>query len=151
MVPDRGGTLTWYQVTKVPLFSDKGAVIGVAGLMRDVHSAGAVLGPYKEITPVLHYIMQNYQYQFGVEDLAEIVNMSVRQLERRFKTLFHATPVVYTNRYRVQKACLALRNGDQSVTSIALEVGFYDSSHFVRQFRRFMGMTPTEYREHFFD
>jgi AraC-like DNA-binding protein len=72
-------------------------------------------------------------------------------LERRFKTLFHATPVVYTNRYRIQKACLALRNSDQSVTSIALEVGFYDSSHFVRQFRRFMDITPTEYREHFFE
>ena len=151
LVPDRVGTLTWYLVTKVPLFSGKGDVIGVAGLMRDVHSAGTVLGPYKEITPVLHHIMQNYRGQVVVEDLAEIASMSMRQLERRFKTLFHVTPVVYINRYRVQRACLALRNSEESVTDIALEVGFYDSSHFVRQFRRFMGMTPTEYREHFFD
>ena len=151
LVPDRSGTLTWYLVTKVALLSQKGAVIGVAGLMRDVHSAGAVLGPYKEITPVLHYIMQNYRSQVAVEDLAEIAGMSVRQLERRFKTLFHVTPVVYTNRYRVQKACQALRNSQESVTDVALQVGFYDSSHFVRLFRRFMGMTPTEYRDHFLD
>jgi PAS domain S-box-containing protein len=151
LVPDRTGSLTWYLVTKVPLLSEKGTVIGVAGLMRDVHSAGAVLGPYKEITPVLHYIMQNYRGHIAVEDLAEITGMSVRQLERRFKSLFRVTPVVYVNRHRVQKACLALRNSEASVTDVALQVGFYDSSHFVRQFRRFMGMTPTEYREHFFD
>ena len=103
LVPDRAGTLTWYLVTKVPLFSGKGDVIGVAGLMRDVHSAGAVLGPYKEITPVLHHIMQNYRAHIAVEDLAEIAGMSVRQLERRFKTLFQVTPVVYANRYRVRR------------------------------------------------
>jgi AraC-like DNA-binding protein len=93
----------------------------------------------------------NYRAHIAVEDLADIAGMSVRQLGRRFKTLFQVTPVVYANRYRVQKACLALRNSEESVTDIALEVGFYDSSHFVRQFRRFVGMTPTEYREHFFD
>ena len=151
LVPDRTGTLAWYLVTKIPLLSEKKAVIGVAGLMRDVHSAGAVLGPYKEITPVLHHVMQNYRNHIAVEDLAEIASMSVRQLERRFKTLCHVTPVVYANRYRVQKACQALRNSEESVTDVALQVGFYDSSHFVRLFRRFMGMTPTEYREHFFD
>ncbi len=58
--------------------------------------------------------MQNYRAHIAVEDLAEIAGMSVRQLERRFRTLFQVTPVVYANRYRVQKACLALRNSKQA-------------------------------------
>jgi len=137
-------------VTKIPLFSDRGDVIGLAGLMRDVHRAGAVLRPYEAMTPVLQYITENYRDSISLGDLAAVAGMSVRRLERRFKALFHVTPLAYINLYRVRKACVLLRNTDDAITNIALAVDFYDSSHFVRQFRRFMGMTPTEYRHHCF-
>jgi AraC-like DNA-binding protein len=47
---------------------------------------------------------------------------------------------------RVLAACDLLEHTDQSVTEIALEVGFYDHSDFSRQFRKIMGQSPTDYR-----
>jgi AraC-like DNA-binding protein len=49
-------------------------------------------------------------------------------------------------RMRILAACDLLENGEQSVTDVALEVGFYDHSDFSRQFRRVIGQSPTDYR-----
>ena len=76
--------------------------------------------------------------------IAAMTHKLFRQIERGF-------PLAGLLETLPDKACLALRHSEESVTDIALEVGFYDSSHFVRQFRRFVGMTPTDYRERFFD
>ena len=47
---------------------------------------------------------------------------------------------------RILAACDLLQSSEQSVTEVALEVGFYDHSDFSRQFRRIMGQSPTDYR-----
>ena len=51
-------------------------------------------------------------------------------------------------RIRVAIAAEKLRTTNLRATEIALEVGFYDHSDFSRQFRRAMGVSPTDYRNH---
>jgi AraC-like DNA-binding protein len=146
-VPASGGVLNWYITSKTPVVSDDGKLIGVAIAMRDFERVGSVLAPYRELTQVIEFIFQNHHQQILVEDLAAIAGLSIRQFERRFKKLFGLTPINYINRYRVRTACIALRKTSDSISTIAIESGFYDHSHFVKHFRLIMGMTPSHYRK----
>ncbi|PHR94542.1 MAG: AraC family transcriptional regulator [Blastopirellula sp.] len=146
-VPGSGGVLNWYITSKTPIIANNGKVIGVAVAMRDYERVGSVLAPYQEFTPVIEFIFQNYHQQILVEQLAAIVELSVRQFERRFKKLFSMTPMSYINRYRVRAACIALWKTGDSISRVAINSGFYDHSHFVKHFRQVMGMTPSQYRK----
>ena len=72
--------------------------------------------------------------------------MSVRQFERKFKATFHTTPRAYVIKMRIHAACERLRGGNEPITNIALECGFYDHSSFTRHFRKHMGTTPYKFR-----
>jgi YesN/AraC family two-component response regulator len=58
------------------------------------------------------------------------------------------TPWVYLTRFRVAHACALLRTTSESVTDIAVSVGFDDPGYFSKVFRGETGMTPREYRHH---
>lgn len=146
-VPDAKGALNWFVTSKVPLFGVDGAVVGVAIAMRDHRQAGNILGPYQAMAGVIDYVYHHYSKAITLEELAEIADLSVRQFERRFKKLFHVSPLNYINHQRVRAAGIALRTTEDAVSLIALKNGFYDHSHFVRQFQKQLGMTPTEYRK----
>ena len=68
-----------------------------------------------------------------------------------FSALFRAStgygPTDYYQRRRVHRACQLLLNPAPSVTEVAADLGFSDAPHFCRVFKRYKGMTPTEYRD----
>ncbi len=67
-----------------------------------------------------------------------------------FSRLFHrhaGMPLVeFINRARIQRSCLLLKHSDASIVEVAIAVGYNNLSHFNRQFRRAMGVSPREYR-----
>jgi AraC-like DNA-binding protein len=77
------------------------------------------------------------------------VHMSVRTFERRFQGRFHLTPQRYLKKLRLRIASRALVYTRQSLAEVALGCGFSDQSHFTREFRRYFGRTPREYRDHY--
>ncbi len=146
LVPDRAGKLAWYVSTKIPLFSRTGKAIGIAGTLRDFERAGSVLEPYREMSPVISYIMEQYPERIETPALAELVHLSVSQFHRKFKRVFHMVPAEYIARVRVNAARRTLVDSKSTISQIAQQTGFYDHSHFAKQFKRYLGMTPAEYR-----
>ena len=146
LVPDHQGALKWYISSKIPLFGQAGRVIGIAGAMRDFEKAGWVLQPYQEMEHVLAHVLNHYGDRIAVNQLAELVHLSVSQFERKFKRLFHMTPQQYILRVRINAACQALTTSQKSVAQIAAQTGFYDQSYFTKQFRKQMRLTPLRYR-----
>ncbi len=71
-------------------------------------------------------------------------------LRRNFLRAFESTmgfpPITYLIRLRIRQACKLLQRSDQSITEIAMAVGFSDSNYFSRQFRMLTGSSPREYR-----
>jgi AraC-like DNA-binding protein len=59
------------------------------------------------------------------------------------------SPMAYLMRLRVDKARILLRRIDLSITDIAMQCGFSSSQYFANVFRKCMGLSPTEYREHY--
>lgn len=80
-------------------------------------------------------------------ELAESVGMSPQAFSRFFRRQMGTTFVGYVNAWRIGLACRSLIETAEPVTSIAMETGFDNLSHFNRQFKRITGLTPSGYRD----
>lgn len=147
LFPNRLGEPEWFITDKVPLRSLDGSVAGLCGTVRSYEGAYAELRPYLDLVPVTEYLKAHYHENVSISELAKRAGMSVRQMERRFQATFKTTPRHYVMKLRILAACESLLNTDQSITQIALKVGFYDHAAFSRQFSRIMGFSPRAYRK----
>jgi len=82
-----------------------------------------------------------------VERLAEDMGISLRRLDRTFNTRVGLTPKALCRIVRFQRVfkMLEQRESGGDWVQIALEGGYYDQSHFVKEFREFSGKSPTSY------
>ena len=94
---------------------------------------------------VISMIQQRYTENLTLVDMAASIHMNPNYFCRFFKDITHQTPVQYLNFYRVESACEKLAVSEKSVTEVALECGFNDVSYFVKVFKRYKNITPTEY------
>jgi AraC-like DNA-binding protein len=82
----------------------------------------------------------------GVEALIAKSGLSRRSFERRFKDCTGFSPATYLRILCFQGTYRMLENGTaRSLTDIALASGYFDQSHFIREFKRFSGLNPKDY------
>lgn len=147
LAPDPNNSINWFVTTKIPLYSREDKIIGLACIARNMTDAYEKLRPYAEMNEVLEYVRINYASPIKIELLAGVANLSPSQFERRFKKVFQITPTKHILNVRIRAACNLLSSTNDTITSIALESGFYDHSHFIRSFKSVMGIVPNEYRQ----
>ncbi len=94
----------------------------------------------------LHYIDLHYQEEISLEQLADCASVSKSECTRCFRRCIRTTPYRYLTEYRLAKAAKLLGETDLPVSTIALDVGFRQVSHFGKCFREKTGFTPREYR-----
>lgn len=146
LVPNADRSISWHVTTKVPVRNERGTVIGLAGFTRDLTRATVTAGRYREMSVVMEYLEKHFPEPVSSPQLAALSHLSVSQFERRFKALFQVTPMQYLIRLRLNKACQMLTASLVKITEIAMQCGFYDHSHFSRQFTATFGITPSAYR-----
>ena len=108
-------------------------------------SAGAGLAGWQRRS-VAQYIEENVSEQILLAELAELAQLSIFHFSRAFKQSFGMPPHRYHTTRRIERAKILLAKPNQSVTEIALDMGFSETSSFTAAFRRLAGRTPTEYR-----
>ena len=89
---------------------------------------------------------QNMNKLVSIGMIAEQLGLSQRHLVRLFQTEIGMKPTDFYRLIRLRYARALLRQGDMSITEIAIETGFSDCAHFSRQFKARFGLTPTELR-----
>ncbi|MEA2069315.1 MAG: AraC family transcriptional regulator [Verrucomicrobiota bacterium] len=149
LAPDPGNSINWFITTKVPLYSADGEIIGLAGTARDITRAGLALRPYTEMHVVLEFVRDNYSCPIEIKELAALMHLSVSQFERRFRKVFQISPLKHIMNVRIRAASLRLTTTNDTIAAVALDCGFYDHSHFTRNFRKVMGISPKEYRKQY--
>jgi PAS domain S-box-containing protein len=142
-----GKATDWYSSTKVPVRDAAGKIIGLAGYTRDIKKMESGSRHFIEMGEIFDYVMMHYTESIDMAKLACLVCLSISQFERRFKSLFKISPLKYITMVRIHAACQALAEGGDRISDIALNNGFYDLSHFNRQFKRQMNMAPSAYRK----
>ena len=82
-----------------------------------------------------------------LDELAAVVGLSSFYFSRQFKQTTGETPYQYVIRLKMQHAKAQLLETEASVINIGLQVGYENSSHFSRAFKRNMGVSPTKLRK----
>jgi YesN/AraC family two-component response regulator len=91
-------------------------------------------------------VKENYNTELSLNDIAKKLHYNPAYLSHLFKTITGESLVQYKTRVRIDAACALLVGSKLSVTVIALETGFGDSSYFIQAFKKQTGMTPSAYR-----
>lgn len=95
----------------------------------------------------LEYIEHHFSEKLNFQTISTHCAMSYATYLRLFKKLSGVTPTEYQMNCRITHAANLLRSSEETILSIALTCGFYDSSHFIREFIRKKGVSPAEYRK----
>jgi AraC family transcriptional regulator len=97
---------------------------------------------------VAEFIEEHLAEEISLAALAELVDLSLYHFARTFAQSFGAPPHRYHMARRMDRAQSLLQGPALSVTEIGARIGFRETSSFTRAFRKFTGLTPTEYRRH---
>ena len=100
----------------------------------------------EQLKPALEYIEQHYGQHITLETLARLTGFSPKYFCRYFRAIVHRSPIDYLNYYRIECAAHFLVNNDMNVAEVAVHCGFADSSAFIKQFRKYKGTTPKQYK-----
>lgn len=110
------------------------------------HLVNIPLIPDLRLRRVVMLIEQHLTRPLSTARLASEVALSERQLNRLFHAEFGKTTREFICRARLHYSCWLLKNSQQSVTNIALRMGFCDCAHFIRHFQTEYGCTPGVWR-----
>jgi AraC-like DNA-binding protein len=98
------------------------------------------------IAPALRLIHAHPDRDWSLEDLARASAMSRTIFAARFKEVSGVSPVAYLLDWRMRLAERALRDGEASIASVGLSVGYTSESAFSNAFKRSTGMSPRAFR-----
>ncbi len=115
-----------------------------AGAQPQPPSAGAV--DDTRVRRAMLLIEQNLSTPQKVDDIAQAVGLSKRQLERIFRKVVGKSIQEFSRDLRVFYGLWLLANSDKTITIVATESGFSDISHFNRLFRATFGCAPSVIR-----
>lgn len=95
------------------------------------------------------YLHTYFDSKITLEELSEVSGLSTYYLNRVFSKSIGIPPHKYLMNLRLNKA-LELLKLKNSVTEVGYMVGFFDQSHFTRNFKSFLGITPKQYQSSIF-
>nr|WP_243864247.1 AraC family transcriptional regulator [Alkalibacillus almallahensis] len=93
------------------------------------------------------YVRQNLTDDLSLKTIAKAVHVHPNYLSSLFKKETKIGLSEYVSQMRIDEAKIRLRYSPQSIRDIATDLGFSQPSYFTFQFRKTVGMTPTEFRE----
>jgi AraC-like DNA-binding protein len=97
---------------------------------------------------LINEIMQELQHKDffdNIENVATRYGITSRYLQKLFLQYTGLTPKLYSKINRFQNSLTLVTKKDISLTAVAYSCGYFDQSHFIREFKSFTGLTPSSY------
>lgn len=93
------------------------------------------------------YINKNYRTKISLEDMAEDIGITPEHLSRTFRKDTGMRIQDYIQKTRINRAANLLKYSEASLDEISYYLNFHSQSHFGRVFKKYMQMTPKQYRD----
>lgn len=92
--------------------------------------------------------MIHIDHTISLNQISEKNNISIREIQRLFRTYIGVSPKVYMRFIKVKNAKTKIANKEyESLTQLSLDSGYFDQAHFIRDFKSFMEETPKKYHK----
>lgn len=99
------------------------------------------------IIKAIEYIDENIHENITLDKMAFVCNLSQCYFSKLFKKETGLNFVTYLNEKKIAKAKQLLKNTDNPINNIAIDLGFEDCGYFIRLFKKLEGITPKKYRD----
>ncbi|WP_432473207.1 helix-turn-helix domain-containing protein [Amphritea sp. HPY] len=99
------------------------------------------------LQPAINYLEIHYNSKISEETLAGLCELSPSKFSRLFRQTFDITFQEYLIRYRLKQSCRLLLNPVASIADVAYSVGFNDPSYYARIFKKYIGQSPSVFRQ----
>ena len=96
---------------------------------------------------MLSYVHEHYPEKISLNDIANAGKISISSCNTIYKKYLKESPIKHLLNYRLMKSCELLIENALSVTEIAFDVGFANTSYYIDTFKKRYGCTPNEYRK----
>ena len=131
----------------VPSVEKEFELADAVGCLLRRHNSPIEPSESSSVQRVRDFLRSNYAINTSLSDLASIANVSPFHLVRIFNDQIGVPPHEFQTQVRITNAQRLLRDG-HSISDAAVETGFFDQSHFSRNFKRITGLTPGKYLAH---
>lgn len=102
-----------------------------------------------ECVRIKQYMAEHFRENITLDTLAEMSHMSKHYLIHTFNKEIGCSPISYLLAHRIAESKHLLETSDYSVNQISTITGFSSPSYFNQRFKKFVGITPLEYRKAF--
>ena len=101
----------------------------------------------ERLQKITNFTISNFAKEINLNSVASIIGMNKSAFCRFFKQKTGKTYITFLNEIRINKACqiLKLDNSNTAISSACFQAGFNNISYFHRLFKKYTGITPTEY------
>ncbi|MDC0739292.1 helix-turn-helix domain-containing protein, partial [Cognatishimia sp. SS12] len=102
---------------------------------------------HPKLQPVVRAMEDNLEVPLTISELAALVHVSVRQLERLFRRYLSQSPGRFYADMRLKRAHDLLHRTNMPLIDIAMACGFSSPSHFAKRYRLLYGVSPSQLRQ----
>ncbi|WP_168122404.1 response regulator [Paenibacillus sp. HB172176] len=104
----------------------------------------------KNVKKIIRHIEKHYTENISLDQIAEHVYLHPNYISSLFRKETGLTLINYLHHYRINKAkSLILSDSEDSLHRISEQVGYESVRHFFSVFKKYCGVTPSEYRQHY--
>ena len=133
-----------------PYLESLGVVLAVH-LLRNYAGAGSRRTTdggldFRRLRRVVEFIEAHLAEELTQAELARVAELSPHHFASAFRMSAGVAPHRYLTERRIARACELLARSEATVTTVAHALGFSSHGHFSESFRRFVGVTPSEYK-----
>ena len=104
-------------------------------------------GKKDRVIHTIEYMRENITKAITLEQLADLAGLSVSHYCAIFKKKTAQTPMQLFTSMKIQRACQWLQNGNETIKTVAYNLGFFDQYHFSKVFRSVMGVSPRAFKK----
>lgn len=97
--------------------------------------------------PAMDYVEKHLGEKLSVTELAKKVSLERAYFSTLFSKTFNISPALYINRKRIERAQKLLCETDLKLEAVSQELGFTDAFHLSKTFKKFTGLSPSEFRK----
>ena len=112
---------------------------------REIREAARYNSKFSEI---VEYIRENYYLDLTSAKLSRRFRVSESYIARSFKEATGVSPMELIHKIRIDKAAAMIFETSQTLIDIASYVGYKNKTSFTRMFKKFRGISPSEYKKH---